>query len=402
MSVTAQTPYNGYTANGATTVFPYGFLLLDTDDLTVTVDGVEKALTTDYTVSGLNNPSGGNVTFLVAPANGAKVLLSRLLTIQRLTDYQDNGDLFAATINQDLDRLWLALQQLQQNDIRALKLPYDTATDQVISETAADRIGKLITFDASGNMILVMPADLSLQTVSSFIATLLDDVDAATARATLGLIIGTNVQAFDAAIAKLNIAQSFTKGQAGAINPLTDAATIALDLSLGNNHLVQLGGNRTLGMPTNVVVGQSGSITVLQDKTGSRTLAYAWPYVWAAGSAGILSTPGGSEDQLIYEVRSYNSAAATITIATPGVVTMNGHGFYHGQRVQLTTTGALPTGLTASTTYFVEVIDADTFYLCTSLANVAAGTRIATSGSQSGVHTLTGCTIRLALNKGWA
>jgi hypothetical protein len=188
MSVTAQTPYNGYTANGATTVFPYGFLLLDTDDLTVTVDGVEKALTTDYTVSGLNNPSGGNVTFLVAPANGAKVLLSRLLTIQRLTDYQDNGDLFAATINQDLDRLWLALQQLQQNDIRSLKLPYETSTDQVIAEAAADRIGKLVSFDASGNMVLAVPADLSLQTVSSFIATLLDDADAAAALATLGAL----------------------------------------------------------------------------------------------------------------------------------------------------------------------------------------------------------------------
>jgi hypothetical protein len=154
MSVTAQTPYNGYTANGATTVFPYGFLLLDTDDLTVTVDGVEKALTTDYTVSGLNNPSGGNVTFLVAPADTTKVLLSRLLTIQRLTDYQDNGDLFAATINQDLDRLWLALQQLQQNDIRALKLPYDTSTDQVLTQDAAARANKGIRFDASGNMII--------------------------------------------------------------------------------------------------------------------------------------------------------------------------------------------------------------------------------------------------------
>lgn len=205
-----------------------------------------------------------------------------------------------------------------------------------------------------------------------------------------------------AAYAQLGLAQTWTKGQAGAINPLTDAATIALDLSLSNNYLVQLGGNRTLGMPTSVVAGQSGVITVLQDKTGSRTLAYAWPYVWANGLAGALSTPGCSEDQLVYDVKAYKQAAMAVTIATPGVVTMAGHGFYHGQRVQITTTGALPTGLTASTTYFVEVIDANSFYLCTTLANVAAGTRIATSGSQSGTHTLTGCTIRLALNKAYA
>jgi hypothetical protein len=224
----------------------------------------------------------------------------------------------------------------------------------------------------------------------------------ADARTALGLVIGTDVQAYDANTVKKNVANTFTAAQRGAYVTLADGATIALDLALSNNYLVQLGGNRTLGMPTNAVAGQSGVITALQDKTGSRTLGYAWPYVWAGGTAGALSTPGGSEDQLVYDVKAYKQATATITIATPGVVTMNGHGFYHGQRIQLTTTGALPTGLTANTTYFVEVIDANSFYLATSLVNVAAGTRIATSGSQSGVHTLTGCTIRLALNKAYA
>lgn len=216
---------------------------------------------------------------------------------------------------------------------------------------------------------------------------------------------GTNFQIIAVGnLADLTRVQTFTVAQRGAMIALTDAATIAIDMSASNNFIVQLGGNRTLGAPTGLVSGivQSGTITPLQDKTGSRTLAYAWPYVWAGGTAGVLSTPGGSEDQLVYEVRSYNSSTVTITIATPGVVTFTAHGFYHGQRCQITTTGALPTGLTASTTYFVEVIDANSFYLCTTLANVAAGTRIATSGSQSGVHTLTGCTIRIALNKAYS
>jgi hypothetical protein len=214
--------------------------------------------------------------------------------------------------------------------------------------------------------------------------------------------IGVSVQGYDVDTAKLDVDQTWSGSQRGSVTTLTDAATVALDLSTGNNFVVQLGGNRTLGAPTNVVANQSGTITVLQDKTGSRTLAYAWPYVWVNATAGTLSTAGATEDQLVYEVCSYNSATVTITIATPGVVTMNSHGFFHGQRIQITTSGALPTGLTASTTYFVETIDANSFYLCTSLADVAAGTRIATSGSQSGTHTLTGMTIRLQLNKGWA
>jgi microcystin-dependent protein len=81
----------------------------------------------------------------------------------------------------------------------------------------------------------------------------------------------------------------------------------------------------------------------------------------------------------------------TVTIATPAVFTLSGHGLTTGQSVYLTTTGALPTGLTANTLYYVIRIDANTFNLATSRANAIAGTKIATSGTQSGVHTLTRC-----------
>ena len=205
-----------------------------------------------------------------------------------------------------------------------------------------------------------------------------------------------------ATTAKTDAVQTFTAAQRSSISSLTDGATITPDFSLSNTFQVQLGGNRTLGTPTNLAANQTGSISVFQDKTGSRTLAYAWPYVWAGGTAPALTTAGASEDQLVYQVAVHTSSTATLSIATPCIVTMTAHGFVHGQRCQIATTGALPTGLAVSTTYFIEVIDANSFYLCTTRANVAAGTRIATSGSQSGTHTLTGTTIRLALNKAFA
>lgn len=77
----------------------------------------------------------------------------------------------------------------------------------------------------------------------------------------------------------------------------------------------------------------------------------------------------------------------TITIASPGVATLTSHGLATGDGVYLTTTGALPTGLTANTRYWVIKVDANTFRLATSLANALAGTAINTSGSQSGTHT---------------
>lgn len=78
----------------------------------------------------------------------------------------------------------------------------------------------------------------------------------------------------------------------------------------------------------------------------------------------------------------------TVTIATPGVVTKTGHGFLGGERLRLSTTGALPTGLNTVTDYFVWYIDANTFRL-QEMSHVLAGTFINTSGTQSGTHSFT-------------
>lgn len=75
---------------------------------------------------------------------------------------------------------------------------------------------------------------------------------------------------------------------------------------------------------------------------------------------------------------------ATITIASPGVITKASHGLADGDKVYFTTTGALPTGITASTEYFVVNSTTSTFQI----SNTFWGTAINTSGSQSGTHTL--------------
>lgn len=197
-------------------------------------------------------------------------------------------------------------------------------------------------------------------------------------------------------------ANTFTAAQRGAFSALTDAGTVAIDLSLANNYNLVLGGNRTLGVPTNAVAGQTGAITVRQDITGSRTLSYAWPYVFPSGTAPTLSTGKLVMDQLYYCVNNYSTATVTVTIATPAVMTWTAHGLASGQRIQLTTTGALPTGLSINTTYWVTVIDANTFNLSTSLANAQTATFINTTGSQSGVHTATAFSITIANNLGLA
>ena len=77
MTVPVQTPTNVYVANGSTTFFPYTFKVLLASDLIVYVNGIAKTLTVDYTVAGAGAAGGGNITFLVAPANLATIIISR-------------------------------------------------------------------------------------------------------------------------------------------------------------------------------------------------------------------------------------------------------------------------------------------------------------------------------------
>lgn len=83
------------------------------------------------------------------------------------------------------------------------------------------------------------------------------------------------------------------------------------------------------------------------------------------------------------------TAAVTMTIATPAVVTWgvagNGHGLVAGSPFKFSTTGALPTGVTAGTQYYVIAtgLTETTFQFSTS----NGGAAVNTSGTQSGVHT---------------
>jgi hypothetical protein len=136
--------------------------------------------------------------------------------------------------------------------------------------------------------------------------------DASGARTNLGLVIGTNVQAYDADTAKTDVVQSFSVAQRGTITGLTDGATITPDFAAANNYSVTLGGNRTLANPTNITAGQSGVIVITQDGTGSRTLAYGSYFKFAGGTAPTLTTTAAAVDVLAYYVESSTRITAKL------------------------------------------------------------------------------------------
>jgi microcystin-dependent protein len=131
------------------------------------------------------------------------------------------------------------------------------------------------------------------------------------------------------------------------------------------------------------------------DKTGTIALASvgvidafagAIPsdYLLCDGTAKSRTTYANLFSYLITN-QGFNPITFTVTIATPAVFTKTAHGFTGGERVRLSTTGALPTGLVTTIDYYVIYVTANTYQLSTTFG----GTAVATTGTQSGTHSYT-------------
>jgi hypothetical protein len=113
----------------------------------------------------------------------------------------------------------------------------------------------------------------------------------------------------------ITAAKTFTAPVIGNVTSLTDAASIAIDMGVGNNFAFTLAGNRTLKAPTNATPGQTGYIYITQDGTGSRTLAFNNAYIFVSGTAPTISTAAGAKDLLVYNVKEATAITAVVVKA---------------------------------------------------------------------------------------
>lgn len=158
------TPRLQYVASAAQTAFDYPFPIFADADLLVYVDGVLKVLTTDYTVSGEGADLGGTVTFGSPLSGGEIVTIARSIAIERLTDVQQNGPWSSVAYNDEQDKTYLLLQQLDDADKRSLRIPITAAvTDADIELDPANYADKYLAFDSDG---APTPAALSSTTMT--------------------------------------------------------------------------------------------------------------------------------------------------------------------------------------------------------------------------------------------
>jgi hypothetical protein len=158
MTVSSSTNRVSYAGNGSTTVFPYTYKIFDADDLTVILraaDGVEttETITSDYTVSGVGEAGGGNVTMLTAPATGETLVVLREQDLIQELDIVPNDPFPADSLEGALDRLTFMVQQHEETLGRTIKASRtNTITGSEFTISAADRANKVFAFDSAGDV----------------------------------------------------------------------------------------------------------------------------------------------------------------------------------------------------------------------------------------------------------
>jgi hypothetical protein len=221
------------------------------------------------------------VTLVATLSSSYKLTIIRDPDILQPADYPANDRFPAATHEEALDRATMIMQRLKDYIDRSFRLSDGDVSgiSLILSNLGA---GKLIAVNAAGDGIeSIAAADVDLVTVSAYIQTLLNDADAATARATLGLVIGTDVAAMSAntftGLQQLDYSANIASGATVDLGTAT-GNSVTVTHSSGTTAITSFGGAATAQKGTIIAVIPSisgGTLTVTHHATNMILLGAA-------------------------------------------------------------------------------------------------------------------------------
>ncbi len=164
-----------YIGDGTQTVFPYAFGIFEDSDIEVYLN--ETLLEDGYTVTGAGSSTGGSIVFDTAPVADTQITILRNLSIERVSDFQDGGELRAKVLNHELDYQTACMQQIAEDLNRSMVLPKFASS--VNMQLPTPEAGKAILWNADATAL-----ENSTIEINNMIQTLQDKIDEATTAAT--------------------------------------------------------------------------------------------------------------------------------------------------------------------------------------------------------------------------
>ena len=254
------------------------------NDIVVSLGGVIQNPNQDYTIA------GSTLTFTTAPASGLSffaVVLGQSIDSSVVTPA--DGSVTGTKLSNPLD---LAdNHKIRFGTGNDMEIYHDGSHSHLVSSTGnlrilADGAGELVLTSKAGEEAIVCAQDGSVE------------------------VMFDNSKKFETTSGGVKV----TGGAAANIAALSDGATITIDMAAACHHSVTLGGNRTFAAPSNQVVGQSGSIFITQDGTGSRTAAFNSAFKFVGGTAPTLTTTASATDRIDYIIKSSNVIHCAVSL----------------------------------------------------------------------------------------
>jgi len=142
-----------YTGSAGVGPYSFSFEIIAAGDVDVYKNDTLLTLTTNYTVT-INSNGTGSITLVSAATGSDRITIVGARAIERTTDFVTGGDLFANTLNEEIDSQTIFVQQVAETAERSIKAPVTDPTNiNMTLPSQTSRVGKTLAFDADGNPI---------------------------------------------------------------------------------------------------------------------------------------------------------------------------------------------------------------------------------------------------------
>jgi hypothetical protein len=305
-----------YTNTG---VGPYAFTfeILANTDIAVYRGSTLLTLTTDYSVT-INANGTGSVTLVTAGTGNISIVGAR--AIQRTSDYTTGGDLFASTLNVDLDSQTIYSQQVAETAERALKAPVTDPTDIAMTLPAkATRAGTVLAFNATtgnpetgpniGSVTTVAAQSANINTVATNIASV-NTVAGNNSNINTVAGVSGNVTTVAGSISNVNtVANDLNEG-------VSEINTVATDIANVNTVGTNISNVNTVADISANVTSVAGNATNINTVAGNNT-----NITTVAGVSGNVTTVAGISAN-VTTVAGINAAVSTVATNNANVSTV--------------------------------------------------------------------------------